>query len=98
MFIVGYLGLFGFGKSYGVVENVIILVLEVGWYIIINILLKFGCFLDDFFQGKVIMFDNREVEDDFIFFDFERYFVGVIWIIDEVWCFWKSGMKVINIL
>lgn len=97
MSIVGYSGLPGSGKSYGVVENVVIPALEAGRHIITNIPLKLGRLADDYPQGKVTMFDNKEAEDDSRFFDLERHPAGVIWIIDEAWRFWKSGMKATNI-
>lgn len=97
MSIVGYAGLPGSGKSYGVVENVVIPALESGRHIITNIPLKLGRLSDDFPKGKVTLFDNREAEDDPGFFDLERHPAGVIWIIDEAWRFWKSGMKATNI-
>lgn len=97
MSIVGYSGLPGSGKSYGVVENVVIPALEAGRHIITNIPLKLGRLSDDYPQGKVTIFDNREAEDDPTFFDLERHPAGVIWIIDEAWRFWKSGMKATNI-
>lgn len=96
MSIVGYSGLPGSGKSYGVVENVIIPALESGRHIITNIPLKLGRLTDDFPQGKVTMFDNREAEEDPTFFDLERHPAGVIWVIDEAWRFWKSGAKSVN--
>ena len=97
MSIVGYSGLPGSGKSYGVVENVVIPALEAGRHIITNIPLKLGRLSDDYPQGKVTIFDNKEAENDHTFFDLERHLAGVIWIIDEAWRFWKSGMKATNI-
>ena len=97
MSIVGYSGLPGSGKSYGVVENVVIPALESGRHIITNIPLKLGRLADDFPEGKITLFDNKEAEDDPGFFDLERHPPGVIWIIDEAWRFWKSGMKSTNI-
>jgi zona occludens toxin len=97
MSIVGYSGLPGSGKSYGVVENVVIPALEAGRHIITNIPLKLGRLSDDYPQGKVTIFDNKEAENDHTFFDLERHPAGVIWIIDEAWRFWKSGMKATNI-
>jgi zona occludens toxin len=97
MSIVGYSGLPGSGKSYGVVENVVIPALEKGRHIITNIPLKLGRLSDDFPKGQVTLFDNREAEDDPNFFSLDRHPAGVIWIIDEAWRFWKSGMKATNI-
>lgn len=71
--------------------------LEAGLHILTNIPLKLGRLSDDFPQGKVTMFDNKEAEDAPTFFDLERHPAGVIWIIDEAWRFWKSGMKAANI-
>jgi zona occludens toxin len=97
MSIVGYSGLPGSGKSYGVVENVIIPALQSGRHIITNIPLKVGRLSDDYPHGKVTIFSNREAEDDPEFFSLENHPGGVIWIIDEAWRFWKSGMKSVNI-
>ena len=97
MSIVGYSGLPGSGKSYGVVENVVLPALEAGRHIITNIPLKLGRLADDYPQGSVTLFDNREAENDHTFFDMDRHPAGVIWIIDEAWRFWKSGMKATNI-
>lgn len=97
MSIVAYSGLPGSGKSYGVVENVIIPALENGRHIITNIPLKLGRLGDDFPQGKVTIFDNADPEKDPLFFNLDTHPAGVIWIIDEAWRFWKSGMKSTNI-
>lgn len=96
MSIVGYSGLPGSGKSYGVVENVVIPALEAGRHIITNIPLKLGRLADDYPQGKVTIFDNKEAEHP-DFFSLDNHPGGVIWIIDEAWRFWKSGMKAVNI-
>ena len=96
MSIVGYSGLPGSGKSYGVVENVIIPALKNGRHVITNIPLKLGRFSDDFPQGKITTFTNSDAEEDPQFFDLERHPAGVIWVIDEAWRFWKSGMKSVN--
>lgn len=97
MSIVGYSGLPGSGKSYGVVENVVIPALKDGRHIITNIPLKLGRLGDDYPDGKVTLFNNRDAEDDPDFFTADNHPAGVIWIIDEAWRFWKSGMKSTNI-
>lgn len=96
MSIVGYSGLPGSGKSYGVVENVVIPALEAGRHIITNIPLKLGRLADDYPQGKVTIFDNKDAEHP-DFFSLDNHPGGVIWIIDEAWRFWKSGMKAVHI-
>ncbi|GGY83555.1 zonular occludens toxin domain-containing protein [Marinobacter zhanjiangensis] len=97
MSIVGYSGLPGSGKSYGVVENVIIPSLEVGRHIITNIPLKLGRLADDYPDGKITVFNNQDAENDPQFFSLDKHPAGAIWIIDEAWRFWKSGMKATNI-
>lgn len=97
MSIVGYSGLPGSGKSYGVVENVILPALESGRHVITNIPLKLGRLTDDYSQGKVTIFTNKEAEDDPDFFNLEKQPSGVIWVIDEAWRFWKNGAKSVNI-
>lgn len=97
MSIVGYSGLPGSGKSYGVVENVIIPALQSGRHVITNIPLKLGRLGDDFTQGKVTIFTNKQAEEDPDFFNLENQPAGVIWVIDEAWRFWKNGAKSVNI-
>jgi zona occludens toxin len=97
MSIVGYSGLPGSGKSYGVVENVILPALGSGRHIVTNIPLKLGRFSDDYPDGKITLFDNKEAAENPNFFNLETTPAGVIWVIDEAWRFWKSGMKSTNI-
>lgn len=97
MSIVGYSGLPGSGKSYGVVENVIIPALQAGRHIITNIPLKLGRLSDDYPKGKITIFDNRQAEENPGFFSLENHPMGVIWVIDEAWRFWKNGAKSVNI-
>lgn len=97
MSIVGYSGLPGSGKSYGVVENVILPALSSGRHIITNIPLKLGRLSDDYPDGKITTFTNADAESDPEFFDMERHPAGVIWVIDEAWRFWKSGAKSVHI-
>ncbi|PSF10579.1 hypothetical protein C7H09_06445 [Marinobacter fuscus] len=97
MSIVGYSGLPGSGKSYGVVENVIIPALEAGRHVMTNIPLKTGRLSDDFPKGRVTIFNNKDAEDDPEFFNLDDHPGGVIWVIDEAWRFWKSGMKSVHI-
>lgn len=97
MAIVGYSGLPGSGKSYGVVQNVILPALESGRHVITNIPLKIGRLSDDYPKGKVTIFDNKTAECDEDFFNANNWPPGVIWVIDEAWRFWKSGMKATHI-
>ena len=97
MAIVGYSGLPGSGKSYGVVENVVIPALKNGRHIITNIPLKIGRLSDDFPKGKITLFTNKDVEENPNFFSLDEHPAGVIWIIDEAWRYWRSGQKSTNI-
>ena len=97
MSIVAYTGLPGSGKSCGVVENVILPALGAGRHIITNIPLKIGRLTDDYPQGRITTFTNKQAEDDPEFFSLDGHPGGVIWVIDEAWRFWKSGMKSVNL-
>jgi zona occludens toxin len=97
MAIVGYSGLPGSGKSYGVVENVVLPALKKGRHIITNIPLKTGRLSDDFPDGRVTIFTNKDVQDNQKFFSLDEHPSGVIWIIDEAWRYWRSGQKSTNI-
>lgn len=93
MSIVAYVGLPGSGKSYGVVENVIIPALKDGRKIITNIPLKLGYLSEDFPKGSVIQFDSS-VSDDF--WNLNNQPSGAVFIIDEAWRYWPSGLKASN--
>jgi len=97
MSIVAYSGLPGSGKSYGVVENVIIPALEAGRTVLTNVSLRVGYLSDDFPNGRIIQFDSKEPEENPNFFNLETLPPGVIIVIDEAWRYWKSGMKSTNI-
>lgn len=93
MSIIAFSGLPGSGKSYGVVENVILPALEAGRTVITNIPLRVGYLSEDYPDGKIVPFDLRAVENDDEFWNHERHKAGAIWVIDEAWRRWKSGQK-----
>ena len=82
MSIVAYVGRPGSGKSYGVVENVVIPALKDGRKIITNIPLRRGYLSDDFPEGEVVQFDPKQPLENPDFFDLDEY-AGYIWIVDE---------------
>jgi zona occludens toxin len=101
MSIVAYVGLPRSGKSYGVVENVIIPSLDKGRIIATNIPLKKGYLLDDYPKGTIITFTNKEAleakQNGEIFFTEDRFPQGTVIIIDECWRFWSGGTKASSI-
>lgn len=96
MAIVAYVGRPRSGKSYGVVENVIIPALKSGRTIVTNIPLKTGYLSDDFPEGRVVQFKPREPLENTDFWDLDSH-PGCIWVIDECWRYWKSGTTAKNI-
>lgn len=92
MSIVAYVGRTGSGKSYGVVENVIIPALKAGRHIVTNIPLKVGYLTDDFSKGKITQFDPKAPLEDSEFFNPDN-FAGCIVVIDEAWRYWSVGTK-----
>lgn len=90
MSIVAYTGLPGSGKSYGVVESVIIPSLKAGRTIVTNIPLKLGRLSDDYPKGKVITFSS-DVETSY--FIAETIVPGAIYVIDEAWRWFPSGTR-----
>lgn len=60
MSIIAYTGLMGSGKTYGVVENVILRALEQGRTVITNIPVRKGYLEEDYPKGKLISFEVRE--------------------------------------
>ncbi len=96
MSVVAYVGRPGSGKSYGVVENVIIPCLKSGRTVVTNIPLKTGYLTDDYPEGKIVQFEPSEPLDNAGFWDHDR-FAGAVWIIDECWRYWASGTTAKNI-
>jgi zona occludens toxin len=90
MSIVAYTGLPGSGKSYGVVESVILPSLEAGRTIVTNIPLKVGTLSDDYPSGKIISFKS-DVDNEF--FSSENMVAGAVYVIDEAWRWFPSGVK-----
>lgn len=88
MSIVAYTGLPGSGKSYGVVENVILPAMENGRHIVTNLPLKVGTLTDEYPDAKITQFSQVEEE----FFNLESY-PGAIWVVDEAHHYWPSGLK-----
>jgi zona occludens toxin len=90
MAISAYVGLMGHGKSYGVVENVIIPALKSGRKIFSNIPMNDELCLEKF-ENQVISFDTKDVNDTW----FQEVFAdGALIVIDECWRLWPSGMMV----
>lgn len=88
MAITAYVGLPGSGKSYGVVENVIIPSLEQDRTVFTNIPLNDTSEIG----GEVIAFTMQDLEEDPDWFQ-DQFHAGAICVIDEVWRLWPSGMK-----
>lgn len=88
MAITAYVGLPGSGKSYGVVENVIMPSLKQGRTVFTNIPLNDTSEIG----GQVIAFTMQDLENDPDWFQ-DQFHAGAICVIDEVWRLWPSGMK-----
>lgn len=88
MAIDAYVGLPGHGKSYGVVEHVIIPSLKQGRHVVTNIPLNIDALLMDF-GGTV-----QQLPDDwFELDDLSEYATnGCVLVLDELWRRWPSGM------
>jgi zona occludens toxin len=89
--IVAYTGLPGSGKSYGVLENVILPSLKSGRHVFTNIPLKIGTLSDDIPDSKITYFDSKDI--DLSFFDLNVRGSGCVWVIDEIQHFFPSGTK-----
>lgn len=86
----GYFGLPRAGKTYGVVEHVVIPSLQEGRHVITNIPLE-GSTLTSVFGGQVTQLPSNWFEDpDFA----DSIPKGVVLILDEVWRKWPAGQSV----
>lgn len=88
MAIDAYVGLPGHGKSYGVVEHVIIPSLKQGRHVVTNIPLNVDALLMDF--GGTI---QQLPQDWFELSDLSEYATnGCVLVLDELWRRWPAGM------
>lgn len=96
MSIVAYVGRPGSGKSYGVVDNVIIPALKAGRTVVTNIPLMIGYLTDDYPKGKILQFKPSDPTENPNFFNPED-FAGCVIVIDEAWRYWSTGTKATQI-
>ena len=94
MAITAYTGLPGSGKSYGVVENVILPGLNKGRRIWTNIPLNQEL-LNESFPNQVTAFDIAEITANPAWFQ-ETFEPGATLVLDECWRLWASGLKANN--
>jgi zona occludens toxin len=95
MTIAAYTGLPGHGKSYGVVENVIVPALKAKREVYTNIPMNRDECLKRF-EMEVIQFDIQEIIDNSNWWT-EVFKPGAVIIIDELWRLWPSGLKANNV-
>lgn len=91
MAILAYVGLPGHGKSYGIVENVIIPALKQKRTVFSNIPMNDDVCLD-VFGMTVIPFHTDDIIKNPNWFT-DVFIAGSIWICDELWRLWPSGLK-----
>ena len=91
MAIIAYTGLPGSGKSYGVVENVIIPAIKANRRIITNVVLRHEVLIADFPEVQ-IEYVGEELKD--LAWWKRTELSGAIVILDELWKIWPSGLKV----
>lgn len=90
--ISAYVGRPGSGKSYGVVENVILPALRAGRLVVTNIPLHMDVVLRDFDAGLICQLTNPQLEggDDHFWLSFPG---GAVIVLDEVWRIWPAGLS-----
>lgn len=89
MSITAYVGLPGSGKSYGVVENVILPAFASGRRVYTNIPMNSFEVYTKYPSAILVQFDNDQLSGEYLM-DIPG---GSIIVIDEVWRFWPSGQK-----
>jgi zona occludens toxin len=94
MAISAYTGLPGSGKSYGVVENVILPALKSGRRIFTNIPMNQEL-IEESYGGLVTQFKSADVLDNPDWFQ-DVFQPGATLIIDECWRIWAAGLKANN--
>lgn len=92
MSVVAYTGLPGSGKSYGVVENVIVPALGEGREVYTNIPLRMDVVEERYPGCRVTVFDVSEMREN-PSWCLQTVPPGVIFVLDEVWRVWPAGLK-----
>lgn len=93
MTILGYAGLPGSGKSYSVVENVIVPALKAGRTVVHNLKLKedeIALHCDG--KGQLVQIPADATADELVKLAGEDY-PGSVVAIDEIWNYWPAGIK-----
>ena len=95
MAIEAYVGLPGHGKSYGVVEHVIIPSIKEGRHVVTNIPLERDELLADF---GIVGSEITQLPEDWFERDDMSEFIphGSVAVLDELWRRWPSGLKANN--
>lgn len=94
MAISAYVGLPRAGKSYGVVENVVIPALKTGRVVYSNIPMH-DDYCEKTYGSMVRSFTTKDIQENPNFF--EELENGAIVIIDELWRLWPAGLKANNV-
>lgn len=91
MSVIAFTGLDGSGKSYGVVEHVILPAIRANRTVVTNVALRRDVIYHDFPKADVRMiWDLDEYADGSKFFALPP---GVVIVLDEVWRIWPAGIK-----
>lgn len=93
MAIFAYTGLMGHGKSYGVVENVVLPAIQTGRHVYTNIALNMNSILKRWPLAKVTFFESDQI--------LERAFIesipgGAVIVADEAGVIWPTGTRWVN--
>ena len=91
MAITAYVGLPRSGKSYSVVQNVILPALKKSRKVYGNIPLNYDLIEKDFPSAAYEFFESKRLEDEADFFDNLDY--GCVIVLDELWRIWPSGLR-----
>ncbi|NKF24812.1 zonular occludens toxin domain-containing protein, partial [Solimonas marina] len=89
MSIVAYTGLPGHGKSYGVVEHVVIPALKAGRVVVTNMPLEREALLKWYGAGDIVFIPRDADVRTIVQLGIER--PGVVFAIDECWRYWPAG-------
>lgn len=95
MTISAYVGLPGSGKSYGVVENVILPAVKAGRRVMTNIPMNNDAWLDKFNAAPEFI-DLAEVVADAEWWE-KNNVAGAVVVLDELWKLWPAGLNAKNV-
>ena len=94
MSITAYTGLPGSGKTYGVVQHVIVPALQAGRRVVTNVPMRADVVASRGWPGELVRVTSEQIASDGWF---DSVPGGAVVVLDELWRVWPAGLKTVNV-